>query len=879
MHPGRVIPLLITLFWVTVAHGQSDTTATKTDSLRFYTTAMISSEPPVIDGFGNDPVWEQVEWGGGGFRQRDPDAGKPASVQTYFKILYDAHNIYFLINNLDPEPDKIVRRMSRRDSFDGDWVEINIDSYFDKRSAFSFTCSVSGVKSDEICSNNGDNWDASWDPIWYLSTSINAEGWIAEVRIPLSQLRFTDKPEHTWGLEVNRRFFRNQERSLWQYISPTANGWVHRFGELRGIKGIRPQKQLEVMPYLVTRAETFQKEDGNPFRTGESYDLAAGVDAKIGITSDITLDLTINPDFGQVEADPSQVNLTAFELFFREQRPFFIEGANILTFPTTSFGPDNLFYSRRIGRSPQGQTVLGPNEYSKQDSRTTILGAAKLTGKNHNGFSWGVLESVTQKEEATIQGAGETSKQTVEPLTNYFVARAQQDINKGNTIVGGMITATNRRIQDPGLNWLHTDAYSGGFDLLHHWRDRKYYVSAQGFASYVRGSPGAITTTQLSSERYFQRPDNAYSELDTTRKSLLGTGGNVTIGKRSGKLTWEIGSGWLSPQLELNDIGFLRQTDQIRQWGRMEYRVVNPVWITRSQYYNAFQSQRWDFDGRAIFRDYEANMFLEFKNMWEFGNGVGLTEFAGSNADLRGGPFIRYPGSVSYWAFLGTDGRKKLQMGINPFFMWGFDNYTTQANIDLDVTLRPTNALRITLSPGWYVNNSQLQYVETGNVNGVPRYVMGSIDQSTLRMSIRLTYMVTPNLSIQYWGQPFGTAGQYTEFKNITDGSNANYENRFTPIPPASMTLNGDMYDVDEGGNGTVDYSFTKPDFNFGQFKSNMVLRWEYIPGSVLFLVWTQEMDGAFYTPRDAGHSGYGFDFNQQAHNIFVMKFTYRFVL
>jgi len=876
---SRIPATILALCTAFAASSQSDSSKVVNDSLKFYTTAHVQGEPPKIDGLGDDPAWDQVPWGGGDFIQRNPDAGAKPSVQTYFKVLYDAHNLYLLIKNLDPEPDKIVKRMSRRDGFDGDFVEVNIDSYADKRTAFSFTSSVSGVKGDEYVSNNGDNWDTSWDPIWYLKTSVNAEGWMAEMRIPLSQLRFTDKAEHTWGIQVLRNFFRNQERSLWQYIPPTANGWVHRFGELRGINGIRPQKQLEIMPYVVTKGETFQKEEGNPFRDGTSSDVAFGVDAKIGITSDITLDLTVNPDFGQVEADPSQVNLTAFELFFREQRPFFIEGNNILNFPVSDFGPDNLFYSRRIGRSPQGSVDLQPGEYHKQDSRTTILGAAKITGKNHSGFSWGILESVTQEEKATIDNQGERREQTVEPMANYFVARAQQDINKGNTIIGGIFTATNRKINDENLKWLHSEAYSAGIDLVHHWLDRKYYLKANAYSSLVKGSREAITNTQLSSERYFQRPDNNYSELDTNRTSLMGTGGSLIVGKRSGKLTFDLGGSWLSPQLELNDIGFLRQTDQIRQWGRMEYRVVNPVGITRSQFYNTFQSQMWDFDGRVISRDYELNAFWELKNFWEVGNGVGINQLGGSNADLRGGPFIRYPGYVSYWAYVGTDRRKKLAVSLNPYIVWGMDNFTQQRNWDLEFTFRPTNALRISAMPGWYSNQSELQYVETPLSGGQPRYVMGSIDQSTFRLSFRLTYMITPDLSIQYWGQPFGTAGQYTNFKTISDADNPTYAARYDLIPPSSMTLNNGMYDVDENANGSVDYSFGKPDFNFGQFKSNMVIRWEYIPGSVLFLVWTQEMNGSFYTPKDAGHNAYAFDFNQQAHNIFVMKFTYRFVL
>ncbi len=859
--------------------GQSDSIKNIIDSTKSYTTARVLGDAPKIDGLADDAAWENVSWGGGDFRQRNPDAGAVPSVQTWFKILYDAKNLYVLIKALDPEPDKIVKRMSRRDGSDGDWVAINIDSYADKRTAFSFTSSVSGVKSDEYISNNGDSFDSSWDPIWYLKTSINQEGWIAEMRIPLSQLRFTDKAEHTWGIQIQRRFFRNQEQSLWQYIPPTAPGWVHLFAEVQGINGIRPQKQLEIQPYVVTSAETFQKEEGNPYKTGQASDIAVGIDAKIGITSDITLDLTVNPDFGQVEADPSQVNLTAFELFFREQRPFFLEGSNTLNFPLADFNDDNLFYSRRIGRSPQGSASLESNEYAKQDTRTTILGAAKLTGKNRNGFSWGIMESVTAPERATIDNQGEVRYQTVEPLTNYFVARAQQDINKGNTLVGAMFTATHRKIEDAGLDWLHKEAYSGGVDLVHNWAERKFFMRTKVFMSYVEGSQESILTTQRSSERYFQRPDNGYEEVDSTRKSLLGTGGIFVIGKQSGRFTYQLGGRWLSPQLEPNDVGFLQQTDKVSQWVFMQYRVPNPVGITRSQYYNVLQAQTLDFDGRPLSREYEMACFFEFKNFWELGNGFAFKPFQVSNADLRGGPSLRYPGSLNYWFFLGTDSRKKLQLNFNPQFMWGMEGFQKNTNLELNLIYRPINSLNISVSPGWYASHNQMQYVDTGDASGEPRYVMGEIDQSTFRLSLRMTYMITPNLSIQYWGQPFGTSGQYTNFKNITNGSAVEYQQRFMPIPASSLTLNGDQYQVDENNNGNVDYSFGKPDFNFGQFRSNMVVRWEYIPGSTVFLVWTQEMNGAFYTPNDINHPQYGFDFKQQAHNTFVLKFTYRFVL
>lgn len=870
--------------YLNVVYAANDSTASA--AINTYTTAFLEGEPPHIDGYYNDPAWEQVPWGGDNFTQISPDAGAAPSVQTRFKILYDAKNLYVIIKNLDPEPGKIVRRMSRRDGFEGDFVEINIDSYYDKRTAFSFTSSVSGVKGDEYVSDNGNNWDSNWDPIWYLQTSIDSEGWIAEMRIPLSQLRFADKPEHMWGLQITRRFFRNQERSTWQYIPPDASGWVHLFGELKGIKGIKPQKQLEIQPYLLTKTERFEKEEGNPFKTGRSSGIDAGLDAKIGITSDITLDLTVNPDFGQVEADPSQVNLSAFQLFFQERRPFFIEGNNTLNFPVTDFWNHNLFYSRRIGRRPQVEAEPdkddeddGVDEYVKGTNNTTILGAAKLTGKNKKGFSWGLLESVTAREYAEIDSAGFSRTQTTEPRTNYFIARAQQDIDKGNTVVGGMFTATNRDIKDDRLDWLHNDAYTGGVDLLHHWKNRTYYISARAMMSHVKGSTESITRTQEASERYFQRPGNRRAGIDTTRTSLTGTGGTFVYGKRSGKLVYEVAYTWLSPELELNDVGFLSQTDQMVQWIWMQYRILNPVGIFRSMRHNAVQFLSWDFDRRNTSEGYELNGEVQFKNFWNLNGGVSYETHNVSNADLRGGPALRYPGNFGWWIWAGTDSRKKLQVAVNPQWRRGFDRYFQNRSLSLEFNYRPFNALSISAEPSFSRISNQMQYVATGSFGEQNRYVVAEIDQTIARLSFRMTYMITPNLSIQYWGQPFGTSGKYFNFKYITNADAPRYNQRFIPVPAQWLVLNEDEYSVDEYSDGTTEYTFDKPDFNVGQFRSNMVLRWEYIPGSVLFLVWTQEMNGDFYDRAGIGHEKYSFRFDDKAHNIFLLKYTYRFVL
>jgi hypothetical protein len=876
MKSSRLLHLLL-IFSIPVL-GQEDT-------LKTYTTKQVVGTPPAIDGRIDDPAWEQVPWAGGDFRQVNPDKGKPASVQTKFKVLYDAKNLYVAFRCYDPEPDKIVKRMSRRDGFDGDWVEINIDSYYDKRTAFSFTTSVSGVKGDEYVSNNGDDWDAGWDPIWWTKTSIDEEGWVAEIRIPLSQLRFTDKPELTWGIQVTRLFFRNQERSQWKYIPPDAPGFVHLMGEMNGIKGLKPQKQLEIQPYVLGKTETYEKEEGNPYATGSSTSASLGLDAKIGLTSDITLDLTVNPDFGQVEADPSQVNLTAFELFFEERRPFFTEGNNTLNFPISDFSEDLLFYSRRIGRQPQGYVdpdLSGEddvNEYIKPIERTTILGAAKLSGKNKKGFSWAIMESVTQKEFAEVDSLGFKRNQEVEPMTSYFVSRAQKDINKGNSIVGGMFTATNRQLDEQSPSWLHKDAYSAGLDFVHHWKERKYHVSGKTSMSHVLGTAEAIAATQLSSERYFQRPDNDHTEFDDSRTSLTGTSGQLIVGKKSGNLVGDVGMAWRSPAFEVNDIGFLAQTDKVMQWFWMQYRVMEPKGVTRGQQYNFRQRNEFDFGLQNLIQGYNIDAHAEWKNFWQSGGGLYHTVQTASNADLRGGPKIVYPGRSGFWAYTYTDSRKKLQVGMEVDALWGREDFRQGTFIALDLTYRPINALNISLSPYIDINHNEMQYVTTIDDNGNPQYLVGRIDQSEMRVVLRATYMLTPNLSLQYYGQPFGTSGKYDNFKQVTDADNETYSERFNVIPQQMLTLNDqNRYDIDTDGDGVPNHSFDNPDFNFGQFRSNMVMRWEYIPGSTLFLVWTRERNGAFYD-TDPGHEKYSFEFDRKGHNIFLIKYTYRFRL
>jgi hypothetical protein len=847
------------------------------DSLKTYQTKRITSQSPIIDGVASDEAWNLVEWGGD-FIQRMPDYGVSPSEPTQFKILYDAKNLYVLVRAFDSEPEKIVKRMSRRDGFDGDFVEINIDSYNDKRTAFSFTASVSGVKGDEYISNNGNNWDETWDPIWYLATSIDDKGWIAEFRIPLSQLRFADQPEHEWGIQFTRRFFRNEERSTWQPIAQDAPGWVHLFGKLQGIEGIRPQKQLEIQPYIVASNSRYPTEEGNPFASGQSEDTNIGIDAKIGITSDITLDLTINPDFGQVEADPSQVNLSAFRLFFRERRPFFLEGNNVLNFPIVGFNQNNLFYSRQVGGSP---SYYPDADYVDIPSQTQILGAAKLSGKNKNGFSWALLESLTKREEADVIVNGQEDRIAVEPMTNYVVGRFQQDIDEGKTVVGAMVTSTKRFIEDPHLDFLHSDAYSGGIDIQHNFKDRKYGLNFRTVFSNVQGSPESISLTQQASERFFQRPDNHYKELDTTRISLTGTAGAVSFGKQSGAWIWEVGSTFRSPELSLNDAGFLDQTDTWMQWTFTQYRVLKPIGIFRWMRSNFVQWREYDFGGTNLSSGYELFYGTQFQNFYRLNTGLTIEGDQTSNADLRGGPSIRYPGGTNWWYYIGSNEQKKIALSFNQWFYWGFQNVSLSKGYNLNLTVRPSDALRITLSPSITDRRRNLQYISTVETNEGEKYLLGKVEQKIYRMSIRANYNITPNLTIEYWGQPFVATGYYDEFKEVKDATHEDFNERFIQYDPANLSFNADAgeYSVFRSGQSEPFYAFGNPDFNIREFRSNLVMRWEYIPGSTLFLVWSSNGSTFDQEIRDGFSEATNDLFQLKSRNTLLIKFTYRFIL
>lgn len=845
-----------------------------------YVVRDVEGQRPVIDGHFQESSWQHLSWHNY-FVQLEPYEGKEPSEKTRFKIMHDNDYLYIALRAYDSQPDSIVRRLSRRDNLQGDQMGIQIDSYNDQRTAFSFFVSAAGVKTDWIITDDGMSKDYNWDPIWYVETKIDSLGWKAEMKIPFEQLRFSRENTEEWGLQIKRTIYRCDEQVLWQMIPQDASGWVSNFGNMTGINDIEPQKVSSFTPYAVTSMETFREESDNPFTTGGNRKkIDAGVNGKFGITNNLTLDMAINPDFGQVEADPSKVNLTAYETFFEEKRPFFIEGQSIMNFrlmPMGNFTRDNLFYSRRIGREPHHTPSTEPGEYARTPEHTTILGAVKLTGKTRKGWSVGVMESMTAREKATLRKDNNSTHRAVEPLSNYFLGRLQKDFNQGRTMVGGILTATNRQIRADHLKYLHDQAYTGGVNIKHRWNNRNYTFSFRGIFSHVRGTPKAITRTQRSPAHYYQRPDADHLTLDSTRRSLSGHGGNMMFLKMGkGHFRYGLFLNWKSPGLELNDMGYQRDADQIAQLAWAQYRIWEPFSIFRNLRVSLNQWRTWDYSGHHLFTGGNLNLNTQFKNYWNFGMGLHGNAPSWSRTALRGGPMLREPASFNYWADLETDDRKDISFSLGNSQSWSSHRHSHRNSIWGEVTFRPHNTLKMTLSPSFSKKETKLQYVGTRNYREQNRYIMSSIDRTTLSLSFRLNFSLTPNLSLQYWGQPFIASGDYSDFKRITNPHAPGYNDRYQSFTGKQINLREGKYHVDENSDGTTDYSFSNPDFNVLQFKSNLVARWEYTPGSTLFLVWSQNRNGYHPTGRFAVSSEFQDLFSLYPRNVFLLKFTYR---
>lgn len=842
---------------------------------RVYTTMRLTTPPPVIDGKLNDTCWETGIWATD-FTQFVPKEGGRPSQRTELKILYDNKNIYVAIRAYDTQPDKIQKIAGARDDMVGDMVGINFDSYNDDQTGFEFDLSAYGQKVDLVLTNPS-SWDVSWNPVWYGKVGYEDSAWVAEMKIPLSQLRFSSDSVQTWGLHCWRWINRIKEEDDWEVQTLTGPGMLYNFGDLRGIKDLKKSRRAELLPYTLGKLNTFKKDPGNPFADkGKSWAGNIGLNAKLGLTSNFTLDMAVNPDFGQVEADPSVMNLTAFETFYEEKRPFFVEGKNLFDYNIDDI---NLFYSRRIGHAPSYHITAGDSQYVKSPEETTILSAVKVSGKTAKNLSIAVMQSFTARERATLSNLqGRETLQPVEPLTNYTVARIQKNFHNGNTIIGGILTSTNRFIHNQKLDFLSNDAYTGGLNLTQEWKDKEFYVTAQMIGSHVKGSRRAITLLQEAPARYYQRPDAGYLKFDTTRTFLDGFGGKVKIGKGS-KGLWRYATSlsWYSPGLELNDLGYMQTVDAVNQTNEVSYFVNKPVGIFRTYNVSLQQFNNWNFNGDYIGSGMQFSFYSEFKNKWSYQANLTCHSPFLDTRILRGGYAMKMPSYIEYYSWISTDDSRNISFTMSyDLFHAGYHSENSY-QFSPGMNARITDNFHTGISVSYTNSHNRLQYVTTVGSTKGDRYILGTIKQQTVNLTLRLDYIISPQLSIRYYGSPFVSRGRYSDFKYVSRPKASVYNERFIVYGNPVLLNNG--YQLDENGDGIPDYSINNPDFSFRQFRSNLVLKWIYQPGSEFYLVWSSDRTG--YTNNSGRNLGQSLNslWNIVPNNIFLVKINYWFSL
>ena len=837
---------------------------------------------PVLDGRMDEAAWQQVPPITGFTQVLPVDGGEP-SEPTEVRVTYDADALYVVARMFDREPAAIARRLGRRDSeTSSDLFRVSIDSYHDHRTAFEFAVNAAGVRSDMLSANDRSYGDSSWDPVWEAAVSVDSLGWVAEIRIPFSQLRFSRDPEQTWGINFTRQIFRKNETVRWTWARNTEQGYASLFGHLEGLRDIPQPKRLEALPYSVASADFDGAADrSSPFNDGSVAGKGFGLDLKYGLTSNMTLDATINPDFGQVEVDPAVVNLTDFETYFEERRPFFVEGANLFEYGAggRSFAP-TLFYSRRVGRAPS-RPASEDGGWVDNPTATSILGAAKLTGKV-GGWSVGVLNAVTSAEDARIQAAdGTRGTRPVEPLANYGVASLRRDFRGGNTGVGALATTVNRDLGNPLFDGLRRDAYAGGVDFFHRWADNQWEVSGTFAGSRVAGSTEAMIAAQRSSARYYQRPDQDYVSVDSSATSLTGWASAFTFGKEAGR--WIIATDLFatSPGFEINDAGFGTEADDIFHGVRMSRRWLDPGEHFRRFTMSATWAQSWNFGGTNTGRTAYFGFNGQLLNYWGFSFGSNFSLAAQSDYSTRGGPLMARPRQYNLFGSVNSDRRKRVSGSASTSY-----NRNAEGGWGLSagpgITLRPSSAVDLNLSLNYNASHSAGFYVAqradaTAEATFGRRYLFSELDQRSLNATLRADVALTPSLSIQWYAQPFVATGDYEGFKELARPRS--FEFLRYGVDGAS-TLAYDQtestYTADPDGPGAAPaMSFDNPDFSMRSLRSNLVVRWEYRPGSTVFLVWNHGRSGFSSDPTAGVLDQTGRIFDDTMRNTFMVKVNY----
>lgn len=846
----------------------------------------LSNLSIILDGKLSEPIWQKEPINK--FVQKDPNEGLPSSENTNVWIAYDEANIYIAARLMDTKPEAIDASLARRDAFiSSDWFYFYVDPYNDKKSGYYFGVNAGGTISDGILFN--DSWDDnSWDGIWFASVSKDEAGWNVEMQIPFSQLRFNESDNMKWGVNFSREIKRNQERSYFVMVPKNESGFVSKFASLEGLDGIKPKQRFEARPYLVQKAQYLVHDNNDPFYKGNQYKTSIGADFKIGLGSNLTVDATINPDFGQVEVDPAVLNLSAFESYFQEKRPFFIEGFDLFWFGIGgvnnnwgfNFGWPELFYSRRIGRAPRGST--NEAEYINYPAETRILGAAKLTGKLNESLSVAALSAVTERTFATLWNDGIKTSEEVEPLTHYGVLRGRNQFNNGNQAAGFMFTSVNRSLNNnPLKDRLAQNAFTFGVDG---WTsldsDKEYVLAGALVGSYSHGTQEYIQRLQQSSLRYFQRPDATYAVYDPELTSLSGYYGRIMLNKQKGNFYINSAIGLASPGFDHNDIGFQFTADRINGHTVIGYRWFEPEGIFRSKHVYLSHARTYDFEGNQISNFLWWRAGGTFTNYYNINFGGSYQFESYSKTLTRGGPLVLQPSEWNVWFFAGSDSREEIIVNANGMYA---EDKVGGAVIDVAVNIewRPSTQLSLSFGPNYNNNDETRQWVgkfedldasQTYNA----RYVFGRIKQQTLSADLRLNWTFSPTLSLQLFMQPFIAVGEYSKFKELASPRSNNFLTYGSGSSVIAYNSNEDSYSVDPDGSGPANpFSFSNPNFNYKSLRGTAVLRWEVMPGSIFYFVWSHNQTnfdnpGDFKLGRDL-KSLWG----TEGDDILMVKFSY----
>lgn len=855
----------------------ADSTLTHTDGVVPPTVTAVRAEPPpVLDGVLDEPVWRTAV-PVTGFRRDRPGDGLPAAEKTEVRVVYTDDALYVGARMYDRDPSRISLLRGRRDSFmqPNDQFLIQLDSYHDHRTTFVFGVTPAGGRNDLVAPNDGfQGMDAGWDPVWDAATRVDSLGWVAELRIPFSQLRFREGDRQVWGVNFRRDILHAGEAVDWAWRPSTESGLASSFGHLLGLEGVRRPSRLEVLPYAVTRASFDQRADpASPFDDGSVYGGAVGLDLKYGLTGGLTLDATVNPDFGQVEADPAVVNLTAFETFFEERRPFFVEGAGLFGFG----GLEGLrfFYSRRVGQRP---AIRPLGSFVDQPTQSTILGAAKVSGRTDSGWVVAFMNATTQRENARVtEGAGTpVAEVPVDPLSNITALRLRRDMRDGDSYIGMIATGVDRDLNHATFALLRDRALTGGVDFLHRFANRTYALQGWVGGSHISGSPQAMQRAQHSSVRYYQRPDQNYVSVDPDRTSLGGYAGELALRKIAGEWLYGFEASMISPGFEMNDAGFQTIADIYSLTLGGTRRWVEPGRYFRSASLTLGGSERRNFGNLVFQREISLR-----------GNGqtVGFHSLRGSlryemetldHRTTRGGPAMVSPANWGGNLWFNTDGRKRVSGGLSANFSADAEgSYSIAGGPTLfgrgeglfSWSIRPT--LRKSRSAAFYVTqrDDPAAHATFGR-----RYIFAELEQHAIDVTIRMDLALTPRMTLQVYGQPFIATGDYENFMALRAPRTYDFL-RYVTIGRSHAN---DIYVADPDGTGpAAPIRLSNPDFRTRSFRSNVVLRWEYLPGSTLFLVWSQDRRDWVRDPAFDGVGELQRLFSDPMRNVFLIKASY----